>query len=71
MKNEQRKSIIFCPCGKVNKDREWILPVIDLAGFIRELETRQLATFTFVKVTCPDCFQSKGLGEHHGKFMQG
>jgi hypothetical protein len=67
---KQNKSIIFCPCGQVNTNGKWFVPVIDLAGFIRELQTRHLATFTFIKMMCPDCFQSKGLGEHYGKSIQ-
>jgi hypothetical protein len=62
MKTKKTKSIVFCPCGQVNTNGKWIVPVIDLAGFIRELEARNLATFTFIKMTCPDCLRSTRNG---------
>ena len=64
---KKNKAVIFCSCGQVNSNGNWIVPVIDLAGFIRELEARDLATFTFIKMICPDCFQLKGKGEYYGK----
>jgi hypothetical protein len=61
------KSVLFCPCGQVYTNGNWIKPVIDLAEFIRELQARELATFTFIKMTCPECFQGAKLGVYAGK----
>lgn len=60
---KKTKAVIFCHCGKVNANGNWVLPVIDLAGFIRELQARELATFTFIRMLCADCFEAQGKGE--------
>ena len=62
-----RKAVVFCPCGQLQVNGNWQRPTIDLAGFIRELVTRELSTFTFVKMTCPDCFVQAGKGEHYAE----
>ncbi|HKQ06159.1 MAG TPA: hypothetical protein VJ464_13570 [Blastocatellia bacterium] len=65
--NKTRKAVVFCPCGQIQANGNWQRPSIDLAGFIRELVVRELATFTFVKMMCPDCFVQAGKGEYYAK----
>jgi len=55
-------SITCCPCGQLSLGEEWKHPAISLAEFLSHMRKRKVVIIRLLSVTCPDCFEAKGLG---------
>jgi hypothetical protein len=62
-----KNAVLFCACGKVCQGQGWTLPTATFLSFLKHLIAREVSTITFVKTTCPDCFERRRLGVYAGK----